>query len=254
MNRKSTVPLSSAFIVLGVGLAFMSLGVFMPADGLIYKGLFSPMIMPILMGFIAFLLGIGMFVKYFEMKIKGKKTNWIGNKLIVQEEPQVAFIFVGSMIFIVSSLAIALGLFYPQEGFIYAGIYSEIIMALIIGSLFMVVSIVFLYFGIESIISKKIYNKLKNDGSMFTTTAKCYFEEFEKQNVIGEKQGFPYINVSDKVVYKYVDEKRVERISLSLDRYTEKQIEWFKNKNSISIRCLGKRSVLIDTPPIEKGE
>ena len=55
-------------------------------------------------------------------------------------------------------------------------------------------------------------------------------------------------------VYKYLDEKGIERISLSLDSYTEKQIEWFKNKNSISIRCLGKRSVLIDTPPIEKGE
>ena len=252
MTGKGTSLIPTGFIICGMGLAFMALGAFIPEDGLIYKGLFSPLIMPMLMGFICFLGGVGIFVKYFDMKSKAKKHNWIGEKLIIQEEPQIVFFFVGAMTLIVALPAFGLGLLYPETGFIYMGIYSELIMALIIGFLFMVVGIVFLCYGIEAILLKRIYKRLKNGGSSFIAAAKCCFEEFEKENVLGEKQGFGRIDISNKVVYKYVDESGIERLTLSLQNYSKKQIEWYKNKGGLSVSCFGKRSVLIDQPPKEE--
>ena len=160
-------------------------------------------------------------------------------------------------IFVCSALFIFAGIGAIILNFVknFEGLASVVIFAFC--AVFEIVGIIMLVYGIIRTKAIKAMNKVLNDESAYTTTAKFIGSKisgYSKTDVKVANVEIPTsINVFHKIIYSYVDENGVERTVRSVLTYFPQQAKYLKEKGEFAIKCKGKVSAIIEELPEVSG-
>ena len=234
---------------LGVGIVFMGVGIFAPEVGILQAGLFTPMFFFALVGALVL---VAVIIGFFTELTKSKDSAEYNGKtkIYIQNEPGMTSFIVMPIAFTgMGSLFAAIGLLVP-EGVMEFGMQSELLMFVLIGTVFAFIGLAMFPYAIRHAQADKIYKRLCSDPMSYTTDA-TYFEDTELNEMAQKLSSLAPMVQDMPLSYRYKDEMGVQRIAQTSDTYTKKEHEYFKNKGTFKIRCQGKYSVIISDMPID---
>lgn len=228
---------SGGFLTLGFGFFLLMLGLFIPGEGILFKGILAPLALFVVVGIACMVIGVLLILGVFHKKDSNKEV-----EIIVQQKGTPAILMVGGVALFMGVVATLLGVFTSEIGIIDKGLYSDLMFWVIVGAVISFIGIIVSIGGFINLRDNMIYKKLETDSMCFTTVAKYIDNEIrEEELLIKDDKYLPMC-----IEYEYMDETGTLRRATSLDEYFLDGREWFKQKGTFKIRCRGKYSIIIE--------
>lgn len=245
-KRVKLCPGAEMLIPLGVGILFTMIGLFIPDMGVMYAGLFTPLVLFAGLGIIVIIFSIVGIAQEI-LQIRDNRGN-PEEEIIVQGTGGAFMIIPGAIILLMSSVFVVVAHLVPG-GILDEGMTSELTTFALAGAGFGFIGLSFLITYIIGLKSTFLYRKLKNDPSAFTTKATYESEEKSSSYMRTSNALTGSYELKEYIVYSYRDEFGVKRYAESEKMYNECQKVWFLKKQTFLIKCKGKYSVIIEEPP-----